>query len=74
MKKQNELLNFCYNVKHIRRKEDLSKKEMAQIMGIGQHSLNLIENGVFPEHTGINAAVKFCFAFGISLKDVFTKL
>ena len=74
MKNYDELLNFCHNVKYVRQKENLSKTKMAKTMGIGERSLNLIENGVFPKHLGINAVVKFCFAFGISLKDVFTKL
>ena len=74
MSNQEELLNFCHNVKTVRRNMNLSKAKMAKVMGIGIHSLNLIENGVFPERLGINAVVKFCFTFGISLKDAFTKL
>ncbi len=74
MKKQEELLNFCHNVKVVRQREALSKKKMAEIMGIGQHSLSLIENGVFPNRLGINAVTNFCFAFDINLKDAFTKL
>lgn len=74
MSDQEELLNFCHNVKAVRQNKNLSKAKMAKVMGIGIHGLNLIENGVFPERLGINAVVKFCFTFGISLKDAFTKL
>ncbi len=74
MTNYDELLNFCHNVKTVRQRENLNKASMAKTMGISERSLNLIENGVFPEHLGINAVVRFCFAFNIRLKDVFAKL
>ncbi len=74
MEKQGELLNFCHNVRILRQRENLSKKKMAEIMGIGRHSLNLIENGIIPERLGARSVMNICFAFNIQPKDVFTKI
>ncbi len=74
MNNQEELLNFCHNVKTVRQREGLSKKKMSEMMGISQHSLNLIERGIVPERLSINKIMCFCFAFGIQIKDAFKKL
>ena len=63
MKCQNELLIFCQNVKFVRQKEGLSKKKMAEMMGVGRYGLDLIERGIVPNHLTVNTILNFCFSF-----------
>ena len=45
---KSELTNFCMNVKKLRAEHQLSKTEMAKILGISVGSLNKLERGVMP--------------------------
>ena len=43
-----ELTIFCNNIKQIRKRNRLTKDEMAEIMGISTATLSNIEKGVVP--------------------------
>ena len=45
---KSELANFCTNIKKLRAEHQLSKTEMAKILGVSVASLNKLENGVMP--------------------------
>lgn len=47
-----EMKNFCNNVKKLRAKHKLTKKEMAKILHIGVGSLSKIESGIIPKLLG----------------------
>ena len=64
---------FLANVAWLRKHHNLSKKKMAQIMGIGIKSLTKIENGVFPERLRINVYFNIQRYFKISVKDQLEK-
>ncbi len=49
--------NFCNNVTMLRKKNNLTQKEMAKICKIGVKSLSLIEHGTLPQR--ISADVLF---------------
>ena len=61
---------FMDNVAWLRKHHKLTKKKMAQIMGIGVKSLTLIENGIFPERLRIDACLNTQRYFGIPVKDL----
>ena len=46
--KSAELEMFCHNMREIRRHYGISKKKMAELLGIGVGSLCQIEQGVIP--------------------------
>jgi transcriptional regulator with XRE-family HTH domain len=48
MGSEKEIMAFCENVRYLRKKNGLSKKEMAKKLGIGVKSLELIETGSLP--------------------------
>ena len=68
---------FAKNLKYIRLKNKLSKKAMAQKLGIGIKTLNALESGVLPPRFGANTVFimqrKFGFSpsqmFGVDLSD-----
>ena len=39
---------FCQNIKRLREKNRLSKRQMARILHIGTKSLTMLENGIIP--------------------------
>ncbi|MBQ6840014.1 MAG: helix-turn-helix transcriptional regulator [Oscillospiraceae bacterium] len=64
---------FMKNVAWLRKQHKLSKKKMAQIMGIGVGSLTQIEKGIFPERLRIDACINIQRHFGVSVKDQLQK-
>lgn len=68
-------LNFCHNVAFMREKENMTKKEMAQILGISVDTLRKIEAGDPKVRTNAGMLCKFCNRFEISADAVLsTKL
>jgi len=53
----------------LRERSGLSKKEMAEIMGIGIKSLEKIENGVLPPRTGVDVLIRLSQKFDIRLHE-----
>ncbi len=60
-----ELQTFSYNVAWLRKKNGLTKKKMAQILGIGVVSLNKIERGEVPPRTSVEILFKIYNYFNI---------
>lgn len=65
--------HFLYNVAWLRRQHGLSKKKMAQLLGIGIGSLNKIEKGELPPRISLENLTKIQEHFGIALTDLFGK-
>ena len=69
---KNEIRVFCENVKALRQREKLSKKEMAKRLGIGVGSLTRIENGMIPPRLRCNVLVKIHICFGVLPEQMFS--
>lgn len=65
---------FCENVKRLRQKEKLSKREMSKILGIGVKTLTAIESGIIPPRMGCTMLLKIHKSFGIRPEDMFADL
>ena len=68
-----EATTFCSNVTALRKRNQLSKKKMAKILGIGIKTLTEIEKGVLPPKTSCTALIGACGFFGISADDLLGK-
>lgn len=64
---------FCENIKKLRAKEKLSKKEMAKKLGISTTSLTQIENGKLPPRLNTQTLFFIHGRFGILPKEIFTE-
>ncbi len=73
MSEEKEMNNLLYNITWLRKKEKLSKKEMARILGIGKVSINKIEKGEVPKRLVANAIIAIYQNFGISPAVLFEK-
>ena len=62
---------FAKNLKYIRLKNKLSKKAMAQKLGIGIKTLNALENGILPPRFRANTVFKIKTEFGFSPSQMF---
>ena len=69
-----EIILFCENIKRLRKREKLSKKEMAKVLGISVKSLNLLENGQIPPRLSCKILFAVHRQFGILPKDLFAVL
>lgn len=69
-----QIKNFCANVKNLRKKYGLSKKEMAKILHIGVKSLTVIESGTLPVRLSANIVIQIYRSFGILPSDVMAHL
>ena len=63
-----ELENFMYNVVQLRKYYGISKKRMAELLGISIGSLNKIENGEFPPKLSVEVIFNIHNIFGIHPK------
>ena len=71
----NEMLCFfCKNVKKIRKKNKLTQKEMAKILGIGIVSLSAIERGRIPPRLKADIVIKIYRNFGILPSEIVTDM
>ncbi|MBE6548917.1 MAG: helix-turn-helix transcriptional regulator [Ruminococcaceae bacterium] len=73
MEKDNYIENFSKNMKAIRTKNNISKKEMAKILVIGIGSLLKIENEILPPKLEANILIKIYNKFEILPSELFSK-
>lgn len=66
-----ELEIFQNNIKYLRKKENLSKKDMAKLLQISVSSLNKIESGTMPERLGIGIVFRIQQVFGVHPREQF---
>lgn len=57
---------FTHNIRWLRKKHDLSKRKMAELLGIGLWSLNRLERGQIPPRMTIEILFAVQKHFGIS--------
>lgn len=67
------LETFMRNVTWLRKQHGLSKKHMAQILGIGVGSLNKIENGQMPQRLGVEILERIYIHFGVIPQEQLVK-
>ena len=68
-----EIQILCENVKTLRMREKLSRKEMASRLGIGVFSLTKLETGILPPRLTCQFLFSIHARFGVSPTDMFTK-
>ncbi len=69
-----ETLIFCQNIKKLREREKLSKKEMAKRLEIGVKSLTMLENGTIPKRLSCKFIFRIEDEFNILPKNIFKPL
>lgn len=62
-----------HNVKWLRSHYGLSKKDMAEILGIGVTNLNQIEKGIYPKRLSTEIIARIYYSFGIFPEDLMGK-
>lgn len=67
-----ELVTLCRNLSRLREAHNLTKTQMAKILGIGMNSLALIEKGVCPPTLGVNDLLRVCRHFRLPIRDLFS--
>lgn len=65
---------FCRNVACIRRRQGLTQKEMALILGIGIRSLRMLEKGCVPENLGVQMLIPLARLAGVRVSTLFHEL
>ena len=66
MAAEQAMKNFCANVKQLRHRHRLSKREMAAICGIGVATLNRLESDSFPERMRAGVMLRLADHFHIT--------
>ncbi len=70
MSVKNNIWILCENIKLLRAKNNLSKKEMAQKLGISIKSITKIESGMLPRSINAITLYKIHKVFNISIEDL----
>ena len=68
-----EMENFLSNIVWIRKKQGISKKNMAKILKISVSSFNKIENGICPPKLSANVVWRIYLNFGICPDEQFCR-
>ena len=74
MQNDQQIIVFCENMKTLRKRNNLSKKEMAKILGIVVRNLAKIEERVMPSKTSTSVIFKISHHFKIKLHELFLPL
>ena len=74
MENLSDIQILCQNIKSLRQKHNLSKKEMSKILGIGMKTLNQIENGILPPRMSCEPLFRIQSHFGIRPQQLFSIL
>lgn len=69
-----ELAVFCENIRLLRERNGLTKKQMTEIMGIGMASLNKIEKGIVPEKLKVEALLYTANYFHYAPHELFSPI
>lgn len=69
-----EFAVFCENIRLLRVKNGLTKRQMAKIMGIGIESLNKIERGTVPERLKVEAFLFTANYFNYAPDELFSPI
>ncbi len=67
--KNNILEILSHNILYLRKKHNLTKKEMSLILGVGIKTLNELEQGLLPPRLSVSVLFKIKDSFGVSLKN-----
>lgn len=74
MKSKNETEIFGKNIVYLRKSNNLSKRKMAEILGIGVKSLEKLENEILPPRLSAEIVFNIYDKFGVLPKDQFIPL
>lgn len=67
----NEVIKYLsYNVLYLRKKHNITKKDMARILGVGIKTLNKIEHEILPPRLSVDILFKIQKRFGISVSSL----
>ena len=69
-----EFLILCKNIKSLRERNGLSKKKMAELMGISISSLTKLEQGFMPHRIKVDIIFNLSVNFDIHPKNLFSPL
>ena len=69
---ESEIIKFTKNVAKLRKKHNLSKIRMCNILKTSIHSLNKIEKGIIPKKLSLEVVFRIENHFGITPKDQFS--
>ena len=73
-KNSDQMVLFCQNIRILRERNKLNKKEMANILNIGIASLTKIEQGLMPPRIGVNIIFRISQYFKIEPHKLFMVL
>lgn len=69
-----EIDNLVKNIVYLRKNNNLSKKSMAEKLGVSLYSLNIIEKGQIPKLLTVDMLLNIEKEFGIMPSQLFTDL
>lgn len=69
-----DVLIFCENIRFLRKQNNLSQAEMAELLGIGIKSLRSLEKDRIPSRLSCDILFRIYTAFGVYPGDIFSPL
>lgn len=70
MKKRINTADFCKNFARIRKENNLTKREMAERIGISTAAVSMIESGTIPKRLSCTILHKMVVEFKVSISEL----
>lgn len=74
MSNDQEILDFCRNIRCLRKIYRLTQKQMAEILGCSVRSVSMLEHGKLPEMLGASVILRASRYFHISSSELFVPI
>ncbi len=68
------LLTFCANIRYLRDKHGLSKRDMADILGVGVKTITALEHNTVPKRLGSSVLLRMSRHFHVRICELFRPL
>lgn len=68
---QNQIVVLCRNISWLRKKHGLSKKKMAEILGVGVKTITLMEEDILPCRVGCDMLFNASEHFSVAVSELF---
>lgn len=74
MNKESEIKVFTDNLRYLRKKHGFTQRQAAALLGVGVHSISLLEKGVLPPRLGVLFVEKAAKLYHVRISALFYPL
>ena len=71
---QDEFNQMCKNIKLLREKKKISRKELSKASGVSEYMIGNFEKGIITERMNVEHLFRLCNFFDVKIHEIFLPL